>query len=195
MLMMDGQTKEIFKYHSIQQDSRKVATSMKLNEEHIKIEKSYGRSKPTPARFECNNVYPNSISMELRYDLADSEIAICSKEVLDHFSDNFDKTTLKDGFINWLYESEIIEDRVRAFTVSQQGVYMARMVDPRMYGIITQDVLARKAFPLVIDQASIDSRANYDYKLFNCYIDQSAIIAINSTTSHSCAIAREITID
>lgn len=195
MLMMDGQTKEIFKYQTIQQDSRKVAASMKLNEEHIKIEKSYGRSKPSNQQFECNNVYPNSISMELRFDLADSEIAICSKEVLDHFSDNFDKSSLKDGFINWLYESEIIEDRVRAFEVCQQGVYMARLVDPRMYGIITQDVLARKAFPLVIDKASIDPKANYDYKLFNSYIDQSAVIAINSKTSHGCAIARDISID
>jgi len=75
--------------------------------------------------------------MELRYDLQDTEVAICSKDLLDHFNDNFDKSSLKDGFLNWLYESEIIEDRVRAFEVTQQGVYMARLVDPRLYGLIT----------------------------------------------------------
>ena len=75
--------------------------------------------------------------MELRHDLADCEIAICSQEILDHFNDNFDKSTLKDGLINWLYESEIIEDRVRAFEVKQQGAYMARICDPRLYGIVT----------------------------------------------------------
>lgn len=57
--------------------------------------------------------------MEIRQDLIDCEIAICSQEVLDHFNDNFDKSSLKDGFINWLYESEIVEDRVRAFEVQQ----------------------------------------------------------------------------
>jgi hypothetical protein len=75
--------------------------------------------------------------MELRYDLQDTEIAICSKELLDHFNDNFDKVSLKDGFISWLYESEIIEDRVRAFEVVQQGVYMAKLINPRLYGNIT----------------------------------------------------------
>jgi len=38
-------------------------------------------------------------------------------EVLDHLSENFDKPDLKDDFINWLYESEVIEDRVRVFEV------------------------------------------------------------------------------
>ena len=74
--------------------------------------------------------------MEVRQDLVDCEIAICSHEVLDHFNDNFDKTNLKDGFINWMQESEIIEDRVRAFEVYQQGAYFAKISDPRVYGIV-----------------------------------------------------------
>lgn len=94
--------------------------------------------------------------MELRYDLVDTEIAICSKQLLDHFDDNFDKTTLKDGLINWLQENETIEDRVRAFEVNQHGVYMARVVDPRLFGIITKDVIQRQVYPLVIDIAAID---------------------------------------
>jgi len=92
--------------------------SIHLNEEHVVFEKSYGVTKERDGKeLVCNNVVPKSISMEIRQDLADCEIAICSQEVLDHFNDNFDKCNLKDGFINWLYESEIIEDRVRVYEV------------------------------------------------------------------------------
>lgn len=65
----------------------------------------------------CNNVYPHGSSIVIRQDLVDCEIAICCSEVLDHFGDNFDKQNFKDGFINWAYESEIIEHRIRAFEV------------------------------------------------------------------------------
>lgn len=57
--------------------------------------------------------------MVLRRDLVDAEIAIVTPDLLDHFSDNFDKANFRDGFINWMQESEIIEDRVRAFEVKQ----------------------------------------------------------------------------
>lgn len=109
---------------------------MQLNDEHIAFAKSYAGPKDSKET-RCNNIYPKSVSMELRHDLIDCEVAICTQEVLDHFNDNFDKSNLKDGFINWLYESDIIEDRCRAFEVKQQGAYMARVNDPRLYSIIT----------------------------------------------------------
>ena len=40
--------------------------------------------------------------MVLRRDLIDTEIAIACTDLLDHFSDNFDKANMKDGFINWM---------------------------------------------------------------------------------------------
>jgi len=47
-------------------------------------------------------VYSGCQSLEIRQDLVDSEIAICTVDLLDHFTDNFDKSNLKDGFINWM---------------------------------------------------------------------------------------------
>lgn len=99
--------------------------------------------------------------MSLRHDLIDCEISICSTEVLDHFNDNFDKQDFKDGFVNWLYDSDIIEDRIRAFEVVKQGSYMARISDPRMYGIVTKDILSRMVYPIVLDRKAIDLKAEY----------------------------------
>lgn len=192
MLMLDSQTKEIYKYHSIVQENHKVVKTMKLNDEHIAFAKSYGHKD---TELHCNNAYKKAISMELRHDLVDTEIAICSNVLLDHFNDNFDKATLKDGFINWMNESEIIEDRTRAFEVQQQGVYMARLVDPRHYGVITQDVLARRAYPLVIDKAALDSKSAYLYEMNHIYIDQAASLDVTVSVSGGCAIARQVVID
>lgn len=165
---------------------------MKLNDEHIAFAKSFGHKD---SKLHCNNAYKKAISMELRHDLVDTEIAICSNVLLDHFNDNFDKASLKDNFINWMNESEIIEDRTRAFEVQQQGVYMARLVDPRLYGVISQDVLARRAYPLVIDKAALDPKSSYIYEMGHIYIDQTASLDVTVSVSGGCAIARQTHID
>ena len=70
------------------------------------FKKSVGLGKSGP--MQCNNFYPNHISMEIRQDLVDCEIAICDCQVLSQFADNFDKLSLKDDYINWLYETDVI---------------------------------------------------------------------------------------
>jgi len=37
---------------------------------------------------------------ELRYDLVDAEVSICSRHVLNYFTDNYDYQELYDDFIN-----------------------------------------------------------------------------------------------
>lgn len=166
-----------------------------LNEEHMKFAKSYTAEESGQGDVKVNNIYPNAISMEVRSDLVDCEIAICTTEVLDHFTDNFDKSSLKDGFVNWLYESEIVEDRVRVFEVEQQGAYIARIHNPRMYGQVTQDILRRKAYPFVINKKSVAPGANYQYKMLNSYSDATCSIAISSHLSNGSVVGAEATID
>ena len=72
---------------------------------------------------------------------------------------------------------------------------MARICDPRLYGIITSDILQRKAFPFVIDKKSIDNQALYQYKMLSTYIDKSTQIAISSHVSHNSAVGQQTSID
>ena len=97
---------------------------------------------------------------------------------MDHFEENFDKSDLHDGFLNWLNESEIIVDRVRIYQVNQQGAYCARIYNPRLYGVVSQDIISRKAYPFVIDKQSVDQKANYHYKMMSTYIDKTATVSI-----------------
>ena len=140
-VMLDKQTKEILKYQSLlSEHNRKQVKSIHVNEEHMPFLKSYAPPLVKSQQWmekdqslKCNNKYPNGSSIVIRQDLIDCEIAICTSDVLDHFGDNFDKANFKDGFINWTYESEIIEHRMRAFEIEQQGSYVARIFNPRTY--------------------------------------------------------------
>lgn len=185
-VMYDAQTKELIKYQSAISESRKKQKSIHLNEEHIAFQKSYSSPKETKDSSEefkdlkINNVYPKATSLEVRQDLVDCEVAICTEDVLNLFSDNFDKVNLKDNFINWLYESEVMEDRIRVYEVKQQGAYFARISNPRLYGVVSKDVILRHAYPMVINKKSIDQVHSYNLSKQNTYIDNSAQVSVLS---------------
>lgn len=118
--------------------------------------------------------------MEVRHDLVDCEIAICSPDLLDIFTDNFDKSDLKDGFINWMQESEVLEDRVRAFEVMDQIAYFGRIFNPRTYSVVSNDIICRRAYPLVLDKTAIDPQSNYIMKMPNVYIEKTAHLHVST---------------
>ena len=107
-LLLDSQTKEIFRYESnFNPETKKYSKSFKVNEEYVQVEKSYAEkdgvsTKERNLKPLVNNMYPKGASLEIRKDLVDCEIAICTLEILETFTDNFDKSSLKDGFINWM---------------------------------------------------------------------------------------------
>jgi hypothetical protein len=113
ILMLDKQTREILKYESFEPTA--IKKQIKINEEYIPLKQS-------------------SRQYELRFDLVDAEISICSRDVLNFFTDNFDCPALYDDYINEIQSKEIIDDRIMAFEI-EGGAYYARVLDPRTYGV------------------------------------------------------------
>lgn len=72
---------------------------------------------------------------------------------------------------------------------------MGRILNPRSYYQVCQDVLKRRAYPLVIDKKSVDQKANYLYKMLNTYIEKTSTISISSTVSNDCVIGAQTEID
>ena len=127
-----------------------------------------------------NNMYPKGSSLEIRHDLVDCDISICTPDLLDIFTDNFDKSDLKDGFINWMQESEVLEDRTRAFEVMDQDAYFGRVFNPRTYSVVSNDVICRRVFPLVLEKRAIDTKSNYLMKMPNIYIEKEANVHVTT---------------
>lgn len=68
------------------------------------------------------------------------------------------------------------------------GGYYARILDPRNYGAITQDILSRHLHPMTLDSKLLCPKNNYTFHSFNKYYDQGVQIALNTTVSNNCAI-------
>lgn len=74
-------------------------------------------------------------AVDVRYDLSDPEIAICSPSVLSLFADNFDFETRDDFIRGLLINEEILASRIYVSElVSEQ--YAAKVRDWQMYRIV-----------------------------------------------------------
>ena len=113
-LLLDQKDRQILDYG---QSSSDGSTSYQLNKKHISLKKQ--------AR-----------QYELRFDLIDSQIAICSKSIFTHLSADYTIKTLAGEFIEQLNTSEITEDQVQAY-ILPSNFYFAEIADPRTYGVIT----------------------------------------------------------
>eukprot|EP00878_Enallax_costatus_P018338 GHUV01019301.1.p1 GENE.GHUV01019301.1~~GHUV01019301.1.p1 ORF type:complete len:732 (+),score=248.43 GHUV01019301.1:153-2348(+) len=87
--------------------------------------------------------------VQVRYDLLDTHIAICSPEVLMMFSDNFDYQTLKKDFVVGTLSEEELGKKIYLYVL--QGEYAARIHNLRSYDAVSRDLLARWAFPFSPD--------------------------------------------
>lgn len=166
ILMIDSQTKEILKYDTFGTAAHQK--KLRINEDYIPMKQS-------------------TRQYELRYDLVDSEIAICSRDVLNFFTDNFDCPDLYDDYINEIQSNEIIDDRILAYEMDGSSYY-ARVLDPRTYGAITQDILSRYLHPFVVDSKLLCPKNNYTFQSFNKYYDSDVQVALNTSVSNNCQI-------
>ncbi|KAF8069524.1 translation initiation factor eIF-2B subunit epsilon [Scenedesmus sp. PABB004] len=88
-------------------------------------------------------------SVQVRTDLLDTAIAICSPEVLLMFSDNFDYQTLKRDFVCGTLSEEELGKKVYLYIL--QGEYAARIHSLRSYDAVSRDLLARWGYPFTPD--------------------------------------------
>ena len=72
---------------------------------------------------------------------------------------------------------------------------MGRILNPRLYKLVSQDVISRHVYPLLIDKKSVDPDANYKYMMLNTYIDTTSTIAISTNISNKTVIGAMTTID
>ena len=165
ILILEDTTKEILKYESFESGVRKL----KINEDYISLKQSQKK-------------------YQIRYDLVDAEISICSKDVLNTFTDNFDYASLYDEFINQIQASEITDDRILSYEIDG---YYARIFDPRTYGAVTQDILSRCLHPLVVDSKLLFPKNNYQFHSFNKYFDSEVQIAISTSVSNNCQVGKQ----
>ncbi|KAF8334178.1 nucleotide-diphospho-sugar transferase [Cantharellus anzutake] len=153
VLLLDAGTRECLHYEYVKEGEPRVALP---------------REKMTGHR-----------ELEIRTDLVDCAIDVCSVDVPALFSENFDYQDLRTDFVHGVLTSDLLGKQIFCH-IPKRG-YAARVGDTRSYAEISRDVLSRRTFPLVPD----DTPA-YKLKHGFVYIGESVSLSRTCTLgSHS----------
>ncbi|KAF8894552.1 nucleotide-diphospho-sugar transferase [Infundibulicybe gibba] len=87
--------------------------------------------------------------IEIRNDLIDCAIDVCSVEVPSLFQDNFDYLDIRRDFVHGVLTSDLLMKSIHCY-VATDG-YAARVKDTKSYESVSKDILSRWTFPLVPD--------------------------------------------
>ncbi|KAF7969035.1 hypothetical protein HWV62_28660 [Athelia sp. TMB] len=133
--------------------------------------------------------------LELRNDLIDCGIDICSVDVPSLFQDNFDYQDVRRDFVHGVLTSDLLTSRIHVH-VARTG-YAARVADPRAYAAVSADLLARWAFPLVPDLDAEHRRGNTYVGAGaslarSCALGPNALVGAGSTLGAGAAVAGSV---
>lgn len=97
---------------------------------HQRAKSKHGRKCVFPLE-----IFTENSSIEIRYDLIDAEISICSPSVLSLFADNFDFQTRDDFIRGLLINEEILASTIYVSELPNEQ-YAAKVKDWQMYRIV-----------------------------------------------------------
>ncbi|KAI0724098.1 nucleotide-diphospho-sugar transferase [Fomitopsis betulina] len=116
--------------------------------------------------------------VEIRNDLIDCCIDVCSVEVPSLFQDNFDYADIRRDFVYGILTSDLLIKNIHCY-IAKEG-YAARVADTRSYDAISKDILSRWTFPLVPDDNHPGGHA-YEYLRGNKYIAKDNTVVMSRT--------------
>ncbi|KAM9005724.1 LOW QUALITY PROTEIN: translation initiation factor eIF2B subunit epsilon [Sarcophilus harrisii] len=95
--------------------------------------------------------------VDIRYDLLDCHISICSPQVAELFTDNFDYQTRDDFVRGLLVNEEVLGNHIHLHITTRE--YGARVSNLHMYEAVCADVVRRWVYPLTPEMNFTDSPA------------------------------------
>lgn len=127
-------------------------------------------------------------TVQVRRDLCETNVAICSTAVPCLFADNFDFQT-KDDFVKGLLINEEILNSTLYAHVVDDGRYVGEVVDWPSYQRVSHDVLHRWTYPQVPDVAG-----RYSLRYGNVYLGDNLKLALTSDVGNDTAVGPSSTL-
>lgn len=127
-------------------------------------------------------------SLELRCDLLETGIDVCSPDVLGAFTDNWDYLDLCKHFCKTEIANVELGSHIFAH-VLPKGQYAARIHDPRLYAAVSTDVVGRWVHPFSPDNNFYGS---HDFRLGrrNTYREPRALVNREAFIGDECVLSR-----
>lgn len=120
----------------------------------------------------------SNAEIDVRDDLIDCHIDICTLDVLAQWSDNFDFQSLRKSFLHGvLKDYETYGKTIHTYIVTDQ--YAARVKSLRAYNAISKDIMGRWAYPLCPDSNLVPDQS---YRLRSGKVYQEDSVVIGGTS-------------
>jgi len=123
--------------------------------------------------------------IDIRHDLIDCGIDICTPDVLALWSDNFDYEVPRRGFLHSVLKDYELNGKTIHTHILEEGHYAARVRNLHAYDSVSKDMLARWTYPIVPD-SNITDESRYAFEKGNVYLEDGADLA------RSCRIGRGV---
>lgn len=139
-------------------------------------------------RIELNEDVLAEPEIELRNDLIDCGIDICTPDVLALWSDNFDYEAPRSGFLHSvLKDYELNGKTIHTHIINHH--YAARVRNLHAYGSISKDVLGRWAYPFSPDTNLFDGQA-YSLGKNQVYLEEGLELSRTTTIGSRSMVGR-----
>ncbi|KAF9953147.1 hypothetical protein BGZ72_005649 [Mortierella alpina] len=161
----------------LDQDSKEC-----LHYQPVKAFKSTRQDRRMTMNMEVFDKHPE---VQIRNDLIDCQIDICSVEVPALFTENFDYQDIREDFVHGILTSDLLGKTIHFHEVSD--VYAARVRSTQMYDAISKDIISRWTFPMVPD-SNLQVGDCYEFRRGLVYKEKSVVL------SRTCVVEEKVVI-
>ncbi|EGP86599.1 uncharacterized protein MYCGRDRAFT_73474 [Zymoseptoria tritici IPO323] len=126
------------------------------------------------------------VELDVREDLIDCGIDICTTEVLAQYTDNFDWQLPRRGFLNGVLKDYETFQLTAHVHVAEEG-YAARVKNLQAYDAISKDVVSRWTYPLTPDTNLVGGQT-FRLEKGNVYREDGVVLARSSVVGRKCVL-------
>lgn len=154
-------------------------------------------------QFPMNIFHSSSDAFEIRHDLLDCHMSICSPQVAELFTDNFDYQTRNDFVRGILVNEEILGNQIHMH-VTKDG-YGVRVSNLLMYDSVSSDLVRRWVYPLTPEANFTDQEGrSCTYSRHNVYrgsgvslghgsqMEENVLIGCDTNIGTNCRISNSV---
>ena len=152
-------------------------------------------SHPTRRKVQIEtSLFKKRRCLQIRNDLIDCQIDICSPEVLALFTENFDYQDLRKDFVKGILTSDLYGKSIHVHIIESE--YAASVSSTLTYDSVSRDIIERWSFPMVPDSNIFDSDlSSMKYLRGHNYKGSDVTLAHSSRIGSGVVIGHSSTID
>ena len=131
-------------------------------------------------------------AIDVRYDLIDCQIDICSQHVLALFTENFDYQDMRKDFVRGVLQCDILGHKIGCYELASDE-YAARVRSSHLYDSVSRDIIGRWTFPIVPDMNLIEDQ-ELSIRRGNRYIGKDVMLSRSAQVGSNSVLGKGVSV-